>query len=209
MPHLGAIVSLILKSCCRCCDRGCSCKGIKTKKKLRKKYFELYVGPEFDIDSRYATTLSYFYIVMVLGSGMPILYFLFSLYLLLSFIIDKALTIKYYKTPPKYGLNINNTFISFSFSGIALHFLIAIWIFGNPSFMSGKLMTDKGFLNKLKQRIINETTQIIVLNVLITLLFVIVYLIIKKINENSRNKFDDLFHSNLSIDELLTEDVMN
>ena len=146
---------------------------------------------------------------MVLGSGMPILYFLFSLYLLLSFIIDKALTIKYYKTPPKYGLNINNTFISFSFSGIALHFLIAIWIFGNPSFMSGKLMTDKGFLNKLKQRIINETTQIIVLNVLITLLFVIVYLIIKKINENSRNKFDDLFHSNLSIDELLTEDVMN
>ena len=143
MPHLGTIVSLIMKSCCRCCDRGCSCKGIKTKKKLRKKYFKLYVGPEFDIDSRYATTLSYFYIVMVLGSGMPILYILFSLYLLLSFIIDKTLTIKYYKTPPKYGLNINNTFISFSFGGIALHFLIAIWIFGNPSFMSGKLMTDK------------------------------------------------------------------
>ena len=44
---------------------------------------------------------------------------------------------------------------------------------------------------------------------LITLLFVIVYLIVKKINENSRNKLDDLFHTNHSINELLTEDVMN
>ena len=173
MPHLGAVVSLILNSCYRCCDRGCSCKGIKTKKNLRKKYFKLYVGPEFDIDSRYATTLSYFYIVMVLGLGIPILYIFFSLYLLLSFIIDKALTIKYYKTPPKYGLNINNTFISFSLGGMVLHFLIAIWIFGNPSFISGKLMTKKGFLYTLKQKVINETTQIFGLNVLITLLFVI------------------------------------
>lgn len=38
----------------RCFDSGCGCDGKTTKKLTKSKYFQTYVGPNFDIGTRYS-----------------------------------------------------------------------------------------------------------------------------------------------------------
>lgn len=40
--------------CARCIDRGCTCNPEKTKKRTQEEWEELYTGPEFLVDFRYA-----------------------------------------------------------------------------------------------------------------------------------------------------------
>jgi len=43
-----------LKKCFQCIDRGCTSDITKTMKKRQAELIELYLGPEFLIDFRYA-----------------------------------------------------------------------------------------------------------------------------------------------------------
>ena len=41
----------------RCLDSGCKCDGIATKKLVKYTYYQMYVGPIFDIGTRYSEVL--------------------------------------------------------------------------------------------------------------------------------------------------------
>lgn len=154
-PHLASLFFMYLTLCFRCCDSGCE-KGKITKKKTRKEYFELYTGPEFDMDARYASILTYLYIVLILAPGMPLLYICFFLYILLTIIIDKIMILRYYKNPPRYDLKIAKIFSNFLYFAIVLHFLFAVWTYGQPDLLVNILTHEeetKSVWGRIKKRV--------------------------------------------------------
>ena len=53
-PHAIPFLQLAYFGIRRCLDRGCTCDQKKSKKLLQSEYEELYIGPEFLLDSRLA-----------------------------------------------------------------------------------------------------------------------------------------------------------
>lgn len=140
-PHIASLLLMSFNYCCRCCDSGCTC-GLRTKKQKKKDYYSLYTGSRFDMDSRYATILSTFYIVLIFAPGMPLLYICFFLFIVLTYTIDKYLITQFYRMPPKYDLHILDMFLDFTLVGIILHFCFAIWVYGNPYLLVDYSFTD-------------------------------------------------------------------
>ena len=153
-PHVCSLGFMYMTLCFRCCDSGCS-RGITTKKKTKKEYYSLYIGPEFDMDARYASILTYLYIVLILAPGMPLLYICFFFYIVLTSIVDKIMVLRYYKNPPKYDLQITTIFSYFLDAAIVIHFCFAVWIYGHPQiFLDSKEKEEKsGLGNKISSRL--------------------------------------------------------
>lgn len=91
VPHLSAFMGVLLKFCKRCCDGGGS-GGKRTKKTNRKEYLDLYTGPYFGIDIRYAQLLTFIFVSLLYSSGIPTLYICVFLYLIFTYFIDKYLS---------------------------------------------------------------------------------------------------------------------
>ena len=52
----GYLGSYLFNQILRCCD-GCSCDGKTTKKRTKREYMNLFVGPTFDIGARYSEVI--------------------------------------------------------------------------------------------------------------------------------------------------------
>ena len=55
--QLQFIILKTLSMFFRCLDSGCKCDGIATKKLVKYTYYQMYVGPIFDIGTRYSEVL--------------------------------------------------------------------------------------------------------------------------------------------------------
>ena len=107
------------------------------------------------MDARYASILTYLYIVLILAPGMPLLYICFFFYIVLTSIVDKIMVLRYYKNPPKYDLQITTIFSYFLDAAIVIHFCFAVWIYGHPQiFLDSKEKEEKsGLGNKISSRL--------------------------------------------------------
>jgi hypothetical protein len=114
----------------------------------KKEYFQYYVGPRFDIDIRYSQLLTTIFITILFSPGLPILYLFLFLYVLFTFWIDKILTFRYYRKPPLYDLYLAKTFNMILLFGMIIHYLIAIWVYGQPSIISNNTSTALDQLSK-------------------------------------------------------------
>ena len=73
-----------------------------TKKIMNKDWIELYTGDEFFIDYRYSQILTIIFICFMYSSGMPILYFITVIHLIVIYWIDKYLIFRFCKIPRDY-----------------------------------------------------------------------------------------------------------
>ena len=73
-PHIAQNLLFILPASIRCCDRGCTRDMKRTKQVLQEDYEEMYTGEEFEFEVRYAEISSAFFITMMFGAGIPLLY---------------------------------------------------------------------------------------------------------------------------------------
>ena len=80
----------------RCLDRGCSSDMKKTKKKLNKDWINLYTGPEFFIAYRYSQLLTIIFMCLLVSSGMPIMYLVTIIFMIVTYWIDKLLSIFFF-----------------------------------------------------------------------------------------------------------------
>ena len=151
-PHLSAFLYYLVYSIRRCFDTGC-CKSKRSKKLTKKDYFSLYVGPEFRLDTRYAQTLTTFFVVNMFAPGIPILYVFLFFYLFCIFWTDKILIINFYKNPPQYDIFLSSAFNNVIIFSLIIHTSFGIWIYGNPDYFStsngwfGFFNTVQGFLS--------------------------------------------------------------
>ncbi|MCQ2818082.1 MAG: hypothetical protein MJ252_12520 [archaeon] len=137
-PHLSSLGFALFSYLRRCCDGG-GCYGTSTSKENKKDYYDLYTGPVFGMETRYASILSTFWVCMFYGAPMPILNVIFFVYIFLTFVVDKFLILRYYRKPPVIDLKTASTFINYSFVALAIHLAFSIWTYGNP-----KLLLDTG-----------------------------------------------------------------
>jgi hypothetical protein len=73
-------------------------------------------------------------------------------YDLFFFLIFLFLVLRFYRSPPKYSLSLLKSFYILIWIGIIFHYLIAIWIYGNPNFL---LNNENAFTNKFSNSIKN------------------------------------------------------
>jgi hypothetical protein len=81
----------------RCFDRSLSFNTKKTLKITQSEYQDLYTGPKFILEVRYAQVLGTIFVTITFSSGMPALYALNLAILFIQYWIDKWLVLNYYK----------------------------------------------------------------------------------------------------------------
>jgi len=72
----------------------------QTRKIIQSEYEDLYTGPDFILQVRYAQVLATIYVTLAYSSGMPALYLLNFFILVVQYWVDKILVFNYYKKTP-------------------------------------------------------------------------------------------------------------
>jgi hypothetical protein len=135
-------------SCFRKC---CSCLSCCRKKiKTRKDILETYLGPEFQMDTRYSQMLTTIFVVLLYSSGMPLLYLLCFIFFITTYYLDRILLVKLYRSPPHIDLRMSKFFMKFIYWGVIIHLCFSIWIFGNKYILP---YTDRTFLDTVSKSI--------------------------------------------------------
>ncbi len=127
--------------------------GKKTKKITRKDYFNLYLGPNFDMGSRYSQILVTIFVVLIYSPGMPILYVCGFLFLFICYWVDKILLLRFYRSPPQIDLFVAKLFDVIILAGLILHYCFAIWMYGNETILTSG---SYDILNKIADWIKNK-----------------------------------------------------
>ena len=105
----------------------------------QKSLDEAYLGPEFDIATRYGEVLMCVMVTMMYGSGMPLLYAFASFFFLTIAYFDKRHLLRVCRRPPRYGTSL--AFFALNVVPIAgfVHLLFGMWMhthFLTPSIAS-------------------------------------------------------------------------
>lgn len=139
VPASVTIAKLFVTSLKRWCLRG--------RVAHQAELIELYTNPEFDIKVKYAQLLTTIFVTLIYGSGLPLLYFLASVFMMLQFWADKYNLLWGARRPPAYDTKMAKEAIDSMFYAIPLHCVLAILMFGQVCvFPSQDLGGDLGSL---------------------------------------------------------------
>jgi hypothetical protein len=102
---------------------------------------ELYTGPEFALEERYASVLTAVFVCMTYGAGMPLLIPVAAATLFVSFWVDKLSFFRLYRTPPTLGATASRIAAYLLPFAAFLHLSMSIWMFtSEPQF--GQVSVD-------------------------------------------------------------------
>merc|ERR1712176_506970 len=116
----------------RWCDRSCSQNMKKTHFMLQEDYEQSYLGPEFQIENRYAKLIAMFYIVMMYSAAMPVLYLAGFFLMIVSYWADKVLFLRHYRLPPRWGRGLARRVAYIMQFAIFLHLFFGLHMLSNP-----------------------------------------------------------------------------
>ena len=88
---------------------------------------KIYLGPDFELSSRYANALSIFFVCYMFSTGLPILLFICTCNFLITYWKDKFLFIEFYRTPPRYTDEISKLSTSILKYALVVHLIISLW----------------------------------------------------------------------------------
>ena len=72
-------------------DRKFTCNEKTTRQYLQEDYENVYIGSEFNLQARYATSTNLIFVVFLYSAGMPVMYFRLPLFYIVSYWADKYL----------------------------------------------------------------------------------------------------------------------
>jgi hypothetical protein len=133
--------SLAFAACCdlkRRRDRGFGSDRSETKTLTQYDYEDMNTGIEFEIDYRYAGLLTWLFVVMIYGTGLPILYPIGALNFFVGYWVDKYLILNHYRSSPMFGHHILLQVLDWFKWALLCHFVISCWIFGNQKLLPSK-----------------------------------------------------------------------
>ena len=116
-------------------QRRCSCRlalNIKqTRAKTIKAFEEIYSGPLFDLHWKYAYILNVVYMTFLFGAGLPILFPIALVSLILLYCVSKILLAYSYQKPPAYDHKLNETIVKMLRFAPIIYLIQAMWIYSN------------------------------------------------------------------------------
>lgn len=69
--------------------------------------------------------------MMVYSSGMPLLYLISMVQYFMTYWVDKFLFLRFYKTPPRYGMEMSEVVRKIMVIGILVHFAFGFYMYSN------------------------------------------------------------------------------
>ena len=108
----------------------------------KKKYEEIYLGPDFPLSDRYSIIFINFCICLLYGPYCPVIYFFFLIFLIVTFTVDKFLMIHFYKKPPFYGSFIAKRARDFWMWGVFILIYGIVYNISNPNLFNFETLKE-------------------------------------------------------------------
>ena len=94
----------------------------------QKEMNDIFLGTQFDISKEYAETFMVISTAQIYGSGMPVMYLIASLAMVMKFSMDRWIVLRCCRQPTRLGPNLAKASINILTTGIILHLLFGMWI---------------------------------------------------------------------------------
>ena len=104
----------------------------QTRKIIQSEYEDLYTGPDFILQVRYAQVLATIYVTLTYSSGMPALYFLNFFILVVQYWVDKILVFNYYKKTPQFTRHLSRMVVNMLPFALVCHIAFGMMIYSYP-----------------------------------------------------------------------------
>lgn len=101
------------------------------KAKSQKKYIKLRTPETFIVEARYAKLLSALFVILTFATGMPLLFFLYFLMLIVMYWTDKITCLRYSGKPPLYSEDLIRSIAKTIPAALIIHMIFGIYIFSN------------------------------------------------------------------------------
>lgn len=132
LTNLGSEVGGCLR---RCWDRRCTRDAHKTRKFTQVDYERVNMGRQVEFDNRYSNILVVTLVVMLYGSGMPVLYLIAAAFFFATYWTDKYLILHWYAKPRLTDdTMIQETFQYFGFA-VLLHLIGGVLMYSNAQIL--------------------------------------------------------------------------
>lgn len=99
--------------------------GLITQEKMN----DVFMGPEFPVATRAATTLVVFFVAVIYGQAMPLLLLFAAVTASVAYWTDKHLFLRYYRVPPRFGRKLSRGVANTTQFALLLHLLVSIWAY--------------------------------------------------------------------------------
>lgn len=116
----------------RCHDRSWSLNMRKTKQVIQEDYEELYTGPEFLVQIRFAQLLSTIFVTMTYSSGLPILYLICVISIFFTYWVDKLLVLRYFRLTPGHTHYLSRSAVKLMPWAVIVHMCFGLIMFSYP-----------------------------------------------------------------------------
>ncbi|KAL4487159.1 hypothetical protein ABPG72_017878 [Tetrahymena utriculariae] len=113
-------------------DQGYTTNLRATKCKSNEQFIKLRRGPKFNLEIRYAQNLEVLYLMIVFGSGIPLMYFTAFLYFLLTLMADRYLIFSVCRIPKPSNDQMSQLFQKILYFSFFLHWVVSSFTFGSP-----------------------------------------------------------------------------
>ena len=145
-PILEALLYYGMRLFFRCLDRGCSCNKYKTKTISPKSYVEIYAGPTYFMHFKYSTMMNVVFVTFMFGLGMPILFPIAFLSMVVLYFAEKVMLYWTYRLPPMYDERLSKRVLSMLKWAPIFYLSFGYWMASNQQLLSndylGEIMTN-------------------------------------------------------------------
>ena len=161
-PVIEALGYFGLRIFFRLLDKGCSCDKYKTKKTSIQAYLNVYTGPVYLMHYKYSTMLNVIFVTFVYGAGIPILFPIAALSMLILYFQEKLMLYYGYRVPPMYDERLSQKVLNqLQWAPMFLLFF-GYWMYSNQQLLSNDHLTP--IANKDDSMLSSHTYDMIIHN---------------------------------------------
>jgi len=181
-PHMFPIMGYVQK---RCKASWWRCTGAESSKFVTQEDLnKWFLGPEFTLSYRYAQAMATICVCLMFGGGMPILYSVGFVSMLLFYWTDKFLFVRHCRTPPRFNIRLGQKASYFIYFALLLHTTFTLWMFGNEEiFVAEEYQTENSLTQEgidllsdyetfgIRARLLQRHTILLFITLLVLILF--------------------------------------
>ena len=142
-PIIEALLYLSLRILRRVMDRGCSCDRYKTKKTSIRAYLDCYTGPVYFMHYKYSTLLNVIFVTFMYGLGLPILFPIACLSLVILYFVEKTMLYYGYRVPPMYDERLSKNVLNRLQTAPILMLIFGYWMASSQQLLSNDYLTPR------------------------------------------------------------------
>ena len=109
----------------------CPCNKKNSKSKTIHHFMETYSGPDFEYSHKMAHMVMMIFSAFLYGPGMPILFVLCLLYLIINYSVERLSLAYFYRKPPMFDSSLNMKTLSLLRQAPIFYTIMSIWLFSN------------------------------------------------------------------------------